>query len=420
MALSVDVLRIGNFRRMLGGRMCGLMALQSQAVIVGWQVYSLTHSTFMLGLTGLVEAIPAIICAFFSGYVVDSSRPYRIYVMCMGVLLLNTLLLLMLAGGIVHAGDHTVLPWIFAGVFISGVARSFIMPASFSLLPQVVPRAQIPAASAWLSSGFQMGAIAGPAIAGLIYGGYGAQIAWIMPAALMLVAFIMLLGMKGELREFRSSAIREPMAQSIKSGWSFIWHNQVLLSIMALDMFAVLFGGVVAILPAYADQVLHITAEGVGALRAAPAIGAIATALWLALRPMRTIHAMHLLYVITGFGLCMIGFGLTTHFAVALFMLAASGAFDSVSMVIRSTLMQLLVPDRMRGRVSSVNSMFIISSNEIGAFRAGSTAAWLGLVPSIIIGGACTLLVVSFTALRAPRLRGLVVDAAEARQDPAK
>lgn len=414
--LSVNVLRLGDFRRLLFTRMCGVMALQAQAVIVGWQVYSLTKDPFMLGLTGLVEAVPAILCALFAGHVVDISRPHRVYIICIGALTLNTLMLVLLAGGILHAGDTSVIPWIFIGIFISGVARSFIMPASFSILPQVVPRSEIAAASAWLSSSFQLAAIVGPAIAGIIYGGYGPSVAWLMPMLLVGTAFVMLFTMGKPTRHFRNNATREPAAQSIKAGWKFIFSNQVLLSVMALDMFAVLFGGVVAILPAFADQVLHTGSEGLGALRAAPALGAIGTALFLALKPMKKIHASQLLWVITGFGVCMVGFGLTTSFAVAMVLLALSGAFDSVSMVMRSTLMQLLIPETMRGRVSSVNSMFIISSNEIGAFRAGAGAAWLGLVPSIIAGGIGTLAVVGLTAWRAPKLRRLVVDVDEARE----
>lgn len=394
------------------------MALQAQAVIVGWQIYSLTKDPFMLGLAGLVEAVPAITCALFSGYIVDISRPHRVYLTCLSALALNTLMLFLLGGGILHPGDSSVVPWIFGGIFISGVARAFIMPSTFSLLPQIVPRSDIPAASAWLSSGFQLAAITGPAVAGIIYGGYGPTVAWAMPVILMTVAVLVVASMHTNTKQFRSSAKREPAAQSIKAGWRFIWHNQSLLSIMTLDMFAVLFGGVVAILPAYADQVLHTDAEGLGLLRAATAVGAIATALYYAFKPMKKIHAVNLLWVITGFGVCMIGFGLTTHFVVAFALLAISGAFDSVSMVMRSTLMQLLIPDAMRGRVSSVNSMFIISSNEIGAFRAGTGAALLGLVPSIVAGGIGTLIVVAVTAWRAPKLRKLVVDSEEARQAP--
>lgn len=416
--LSVHVLRLADFRRLLCTRMCGLMALQAQAVIVGWQIYSLTKDPFMLGLAGLVEAVPAITCALFSGYIVDISRPHRVYLTCLSALALNTLMLFLLGGGILHPGDSSVVPWIFGGIFISGVARAFIMPSTFSLLPQIVPRSDIPAASAWLSSGFQLAAITGPAVAGIIYGGYGPTVAWAMPVILMTVAVLVVASMHTNTKQFRSIAKREPAAQSIKAGWRFIWHNQSLLSIMTLDMFAVLFGGVVAILPAYADQVLHTDAEGLGLLRAATAVGAIATALYYAFKPMKKIHAVNLLWVITGFGVCMIGFGLTTHFVVAFALLAISGAFDSISMVMRSTLMQLLIPDAMRGRVSSVNSMFIISSNEIGAFRAGTGAALLGLVPSIVAGGIGTLIVVAVTAWRAPKLRKLVVDSEEARQAP--
>jgi sugar phosphate permease len=182
---------------------------------------------------------------------------------------------------------------------------------------------------------------------------------------------------------------------------------------MALDMFAVLFGGAVAMLPAYADQVLHVGSQGLGALRAAPALGSIVTALALAMWPLKRIRAALLLWAITGFGICMIGFGLSNIFWLSMLFLALSGMFDSISVVMRATIMQLLTPDSMRGRVSSVNSMFIISSNEIGAFRSGTTASIFGLVPSVVMGGVITLMVVSATALWVPKLRRTVVDATE-------
>ncbi len=409
MALSVDVLKLRDFRLLMAVRMCGMMALQAQAVIVGWQVYSITKSPFMLGLTGLTEAVPAILCAFFSGHIVDISRPHRVYLACVAALALNTLLLLLLAGDIVHVPGGNILPWIYGGVFFSGVARSFIMPASFSLLPRIVPRADIPSASAWLSSGFQIAAISGPAIAGLIYGGYGARAAWFLPVAFMSAAFVLLAAMSLTPRQYRSAELREPTMKSIRAGWKFIFTHPVLLSVMTLDMFAVLFGGAVAMLPAYADQVLHVGSEGLGALRAAPAIGAIITALILALKPFKVIRASTLLWVVAGFGVAIIGFGLSTYFWLSMAFLAVSGAFDSISMVIRSTLMQLLTPDAMRGRVSAVNSMFIISSNEIGAFESGVAARFLGLVPSIIFGGVGTLLVVAAVATLSPKLRRLEV-----------
>ncbi len=411
MALSISVLRNRSFRLLMVTRICAMFALQAQAVIVGWQVYTITHDPFMLGLVGLAEAVPAIIFALFAGHLVDVHRPFIIYLSCLGALTVNTFVLVLFAGGIIPVQDAHILRFIFAGVFFSGLARSFIMPASFSLLAQIVPRSEIPAASAWLSSGFQVAAIVGPAVTGLIYGGYGSAVAWYIPVIFMTVAFIMIGGIDIDHRRYRSSAMREPAVKSIIAGWRFILHNRVLLSVMALDMLAVLFGGAVAMLPAFADTVLHTGSEGLGLLRAAPAAGSILTALYFALKPMQKIRGSVLLWVVVGFGACIVSFGMSTVFWMAALFIAASGAFDSISMVIRGALMQLLIPDNMRGRVSSVNSMFIISSNELGAFESGAAARIFGLVPSIIIGGACTLVIVGATALLSPKLRRLVVDA---------
>lgn len=409
MALSYDILRNRDFRRLLGTRLCGIFALQAQAVIVGWQVYTLTKNPLMLGLVGLVEAVPAILFALFAGHIVDKSRPHHIFSNCLRVHCVISLLLFVVAGGLLGIRSDWVVLVLFVGVFLSGITRSFIMPASFTLLSRIVPRHDIPAASAWLSSGFQLAAIGGPAIAGLIYGGYGSRVAWAMPLVFMVGAVVMLRGIQPEHRHFKNQDSREPALKSIAAGWRFVLCNKVLLPMMALDMFAVLFGGAVAMLPVFADQVLHTGSEGLGLLRATPACGSILTALYFALKPMQTIRAAWLLVVISGFGVSMIGFGLSSSFGAAAFFLALSGAFDSVSMVIRSTLMQLLVPDTMRGRVSALNSMFIVSSNEIGAFESGAAASLLGLVPSIILGGGMSLLVVASAAVLCPDLRKLVV-----------
>ena len=414
MALSFSVLRIRDFRLFLLTRLFGTMAMSGQAVIVGWQVYSITKDPFMLGLVGLAEAIPAIICATFAGHLVDRSRPYLVFISSVTIILLNMFVLLLIAGGIIAVPN--VIVWIFSGVFISGLARSFLQPSGFVLQANIVPRPEMPAASSWLISAFQIGAVSGPAIAGIIYGGYGARTAWVIITLLMLAELFLVIAMSKETHRYHSGKKTETFLHSITEGWKFILQNQVLLSVMTLDMFAVLFGGAVAMLPAYADQVLHIGSEGLGALRAAPAFGAGLTALALAVWPMKNIRATTLLWVVVGFGLCVIGFGISTIFWVSMAMLALSGVFDSVSMVIRSTLMQLLIPDAMRGRVSSVNSMFIISSNEIGAFESGTAAKLLGLVPSVIFGGIGTLVVVSLTALLSPKLRKTVVRADESLQ----
>jgi MFS family permease len=321
-------------------------------------------------------------------------------------------MLYLFAGGVLHAPGGPI-PWIFTGIFISGFARSFIMPSSFTLLSQIASRKQISGASAWFSSGFHIAAVTGPAIAGVIYGAYGPHIAWLFPVAFMLLAFGLLPAMTLSPRQYKNAATREPVVQSIKTGWRFIFQNRTLLSVMALDMFAVLFGGAIAMLPAYADQILHVGSEGLGALRAATAVGAGLTAVILGARPLSVMRGSTLLWTIAGFGFCIIGFGISHIFWLSFLMLALSGAFDSVSMIIRSTLMQLLTPDNMRGRVSAVGSMFIISSNEIGAFESGTAAALLGLMPSVVFGGIGTLIVVAMTALLSPKLRRTAVTAEE-------
>jgi MFS family permease len=408
-ALSFSVLRNRDFRLLLLIRMFGMMALQAQAVIVGWQIYTITKDPFMLGMVGLTEAVPAIIASLFAGHIVDVYKPHRVFLICVAVLMVNTFLLFLIGGDLIHVGD--IVPWIFAGVFISGLARSFITPASFSILPKIVERSQMSASSAWMTSFFQIAIIGGPAIAGIIYGGFGARAAWMIPSSLLFAEFFLLVFMSAHIKKHRSENKREKAAESIKQGWHFILQNRILLSVMALDMFAVLFGGAVAMLPAIADQVLHVGSEGLGALRAAPAVGAVITALVLAVVPFKQIRGSLMLWAVAGFGLCIIGFGLSTSFWLSLVLLAVSGAFDSISMVIRSTMVQWLTPDHMRGRVSSVNAMFIISSNEIGAFRAGVQTKWMGLVPSVVWGGVATIAIVIGTALAVPKLRKLKLDA---------
>jgi len=413
MALSFNVLKIPDFRFLMSSRMFTNMALQAQAIIVAWQVYSITHSPWMLGLTGLAEAVPALTCALFSGHVVDGNRPQFVLFASQVVLTLNTLMLFLIGGGILtHPGMH-ILPFLYTGVFISGVARSFMMPSAFSLLSKIVTKNQMAAASGWLNSGFQFGVIASPSLAGLLYGGYGATVAWVLPTSFIIVALLCNCQISLPAKAAKNGEKREPAWQSIRNGWKFIFKNQIMLAVMALDMFSVLFGGAVAMLPAYADQVLHVGSQGLGILRAAPAIGSICVALLLAMQPMQKVRTRNLLLVIVGFGLCMIDFGLSKSFALSICLLALSGAFDSVSVITRSTIFQLLTPDDMRGRVSAVNSMFVISSNEIGAFESGLAARLFGLVPSVVIGGFACLGVVAATAFFSPKMRSLVVDAEE-------
>lgn len=399
------VLKIPDFRLLFFGRILAAMSLQSQAVIVGWHVYELSHDPLMLGLIGLAEALPAIAFAFLSGHIVDSRRPARVYQWCVLVLVLNASVIWLTTWPALPLTSATRLVVLFMAVFVSGMVRSFTSPSIFTLISHIVPRPLLSEAAAWNSSAFQTAAIFGPALGGILYGAYGPTVAFSMPPLLMILALIATRFFSAGLKEMRSPARREPFFASITAGIQFVVRQKVLLSSMALDMFSVLFGGAVAVLPVFSDQVLHAGSTGLGFLRAAPSVGSAIMALFLAIRPLRTISGRMLLLVVAGFGFSILCFAFSTQFITAFLFLGLSGAFDGVSMVIRSTILQLLTPEHMRGRVSSLSLIFITSSNEIGAFESGVAARFLGLIPSIVFGSLMTLGIVCTTAWRSPELR---------------
>lgn len=406
---DISVLCLRDFRLMMITGHCNSLAWNAQAAIIGWQVYSLTHSAMMLGLAALTEAAPAIVAALFVGHIVDTREPRRIYAASIFALGLNIIAQLFVAGGFAGWSDHSVLTFIFCSVVISGFARTFMMSASFALMPSLVSRDKIPAAQAWGRTSIQVAITAGPALAGLLYGGYGAAGAWMFPAFLSVSSMFCVCFIKAPYE--RSTAKRAAVWTNIRDGWKFLLETPVLLALMALDTLTFLFGGVFAILPVYADQVLHVGAQGLGILRAAPGVGGILIALLLSVRPMKRVTAIHMFWSITAFGLCMIGFGVSHVFWLSIVFLIAGGTFDSIGVLINGTLMQLLTPDNMRGRVSAVQSIFFTSTNEIGAFESGIAAQVLGLVPSVVFGGCVTLLVVAVMAVISPKLRKTVVEA---------
>jgi MFS family permease len=404
-------LKIKDFRTLLLTRGLLTMTLQIQAVIVGWQVYQIKKSALLLGLIGLTEAIPAISMAFFAGHLVDIYKPTKVYRLSIMAIMLNTFFIFSTVAPMFYMGENLRLFILFAGIFISGAARAFASPSMFSLLPQIVPRNSLSSAAAFNSSIHTFASIIGPALGGLIYGFAGATWAFGIPCFLSLIALYSSTQFSEDLRNKQNLGVREPMLKSIRAGMHFVLNHKVLLSTMLLDMFSVLFGGVVAILPIFADKVFGVGATGLGFLRAAPALGSVIITIVLALRPMRSISGARLSQVILGFGICTILFALTSNYYLALFFLALTGAFDGVSMVIRGTFMQLLTPDNMRGRVSSLSSIFITSSNEIGAFESGLAASFLGLIPSVIFGGVMTLVVVGLVAWKVPELNKTKMEA---------
>jgi MFS family permease len=397
-------LRIGNFRWFIGSLLAMTMATQLQAVVVAWQIYELTHDPLSLGLIGLAEAVPFIGIALFAGHVADRINRLRISLLSLIALLVCSLSLLSftLRPGIISAGR--VWP-IYAVIFVSGIARSFLQPARSALGAELVPRELYPNAVTWRSSAWQLAEVVGPAIGGLVYGFGSARLAYSVDASLMAVGVLSLARLRHEPKPDR--VVSEAFVDSLATGVRFVRGQPIILGALTLDLFSVLFGGAVALLPVFAAEILFVGPEGLGILRAAPAVGAVLMSLAMAHRPPLRRAGRTLLVSVTLFGLSMIGFGLSRNFLLSTVLLAFSGMADTVSVVIRSTLLQVLTPDHLLGRVAAVNAIFIGSSNEIGAFESGTAAKLLGTVPSVVLGGFATLLVVVITAVKVPKLRRL-------------
>ena len=292
---------------------------------------------------------------------------------------------------------------IYIIIAITGLARSVIYPSQMALMSQIVPRELYPNSSTWNSTAWHIAAVTGPALGGLIYGFFGITYAYMAVAILIIIGFSLYFGIKG--RPVPPKEKKETLIQSLSTGISFVFKNQVVLGALSLDMFAVLFGGAVAMLPVFAAEVLNVGPQGLGILRAAPAAGAVIMSMILAYYPPVKKAGIKMLSCVAGFGLCIILFALSENFYLSLILLIMTGMFDNVSYVLRQMIIQLYTPDNMRGRVAAVNSIFVGSSNEIGSFESGLAARILRLIPSVIFGGSMTLLIVGFTAKVAPVLR---------------
>jgi MFS family permease len=393
-------LRNPAFLKLLAFRIQIVLAYQIIAVVVGWHIYELTHDTLALGLIGLAEVIPYFSCALFAGYAIDHHSRRKFGVLAGLLTSLNALVLV--ATTFMTLKDPVL--WIYGSIACGGVARAFISPSYNSLFALALPRDQYARAAGVGSSIFQLGLVAGPALGGALVAWASLTSAYAVSAALAMSAALTLLSLQ---IEEPPSAKASPIFSSIGEGLRFVFGNQIILGAQALDMFAVLFGGAVAMLPAFVQEIFHYGPEGLGILRAAPAVGAIMIGIFLARHPINKHAGRWLLTAVAGFGVCIIAFAMSSYFWLAALLLMLSGICDGVSVVMRTTIMQLATPDTMRGRVASINGIFIGSSNELGAFESGLAARLMGLVPSVIFGGTMTLVVVSTTAFMAPRLRKL-------------
>lgn len=385
--------------------------MQLQGVVVGWQVYAIKKDPLYLGLIGLAEAVPAIGLAIFGGHAVDRGQPIVIYRRVVTLALVSSLLLLIACGGYLEIGADTKVAVIFGVVFLTGVIRAFAGPSIFAITPHIVERDWLSVAQTWMSAIFQVAAISGPAIGGMIYAFKGPGAAYAVISVFLMAALLTTRLLKVDrIDRAKVREAKEPLWQSLSSGARFVFSNQVILGALALDMFAVLFGGATALLPIFAGEILKSGPESLGILRAAPAVGALLMSSVMIYRPLGRAAGALLLWVVAGFGLCMIGFGLSKTLWLSVLLLGFSGVFDAVSVVIRQTILQLWTPDEMRGRVSAINMIFISSSNEIGEFESGVAARFMGTVPSVVFGGLMTLLVVGSAAVLAPRLRKIELD----------
>lgn len=398
-------LKIPDFRLFIFSRFCVTLAIQIQSVVVAWQVYEITKDPLSLGLIGLAEAIPSIGVSLYAGHVADVVQRKKIVLLCVLTLLLCSAALLSFTfGPAAQLLQFGVFP-IYTVIFISGIARGFLSPALFSFMPQLVPRELYTNAVTWNSTLWETAAIGGLALGGLIYGLFGITTAYTIDVTLTVIGLILIAFVQNKPLPQLSG--EEGVAEKIKAGLRFVFKNKIILSAISLDLFAVLFGGAVALLPIFADEILHVGKEGLGILRAAPSVGALLMAFYITHHPIKKNMGRILLYCVGGFGVCMILFALSTNFWISLFLLMTSGAFDCVSVIIRSMLLQTLTPENMKGRVSAVNHIFIGSSNEIGMFESGVAAKLLGTVPSVIFGGFMTLAVVGVTGWVSKSLRTL-------------
>ncbi len=400
-------LRYREFKYFLVIRFALIFALAMQFSIVEWKVYVLTRNPLNLGLIGLAEFFPAVGLALFAGNIVDKYEKRGMVLKCIVSYLFTGAGLFLLTWDTLTTGipTNTIVLLIYFFVFCGGIIRAFTSPSNFTLLSLLVPRELYANATTWSTSAWQIGAIAGPALGGLCIAWLGVHWSMLLVIGFVLIALCCILQISVKPVHYRE--IGETVKERLLKGIRFVWDTKVLLNAMALDMFAVLFGGSVAMMTIYANDILHVGPAGFGMMRAAPAVGSFLTLVTLAYKPIVTRPGMKLLAAVFGFGLSIILFGLSENFILSIAALFASGMLDGISVIIRQTILQLKTPDDMRGRVSSVSSIFIGSSNELGSFESGVAAKIMGPVTSVVFGGCMTLGVVITTYLISPAMRKL-------------
>lgn len=389
-----------------------IAGLRMAPVLLGWKLYEVTGSKLSLGILGLSEVIPAVLLALPAGVTVDKSNKHRLISICMALYFILMIALLIVTSGwftteissLGKISARKIIEWsIYTLVFCTGVIRAFSSPAINAFLAQLVPQESLVKAISVNSMTWLIAAVTGPALAGLLLGYTNITVAFSITCIAIFISVILFQLIKAKPISWQAGKTKT--WDGVKEGLRFVFHQKALLSAISLDMFAVLFGGAVALLPVFAKDILHTGPQGLGWLMAATYLGNFVAIAWLTRRPLKNKQGTTLLYMVGGFGICILIFALSKNFWLSFAALFVSGLFDGVSVIIRGTIVQLFVPDEMRGRVSSVNSIFVNSSNELGQFESGVAASIMGTVPSVIFGGCMTLLVTIVTWIKAPTLR---------------
>ncbi len=398
-------MQMPEFRNLLTGRFCFVLAFRMLGTLVGWWMYELTNAPFAIGLIGLAEVVPALSLALYAGHVIDISEKKSLLLKALLAYFLCAFVMLLLSTSYIHLhfGKAFIIAGIYTIIFMTGIVRSFSGPVFGAIIGQMMPKETLPNAITWNQGAWLTASVLGHASAGFCIAYIQNSGTLVVVTILMAVAFIILTTIRRKPAAANNSGKRT--WESVKEGLNFVFSTKEVLGALSLDLFAVLFGGAVAMVPVYAKDILNVGPIGFGWLNSAADIGSILIVIGLALFPLQRKQGKTLLMVVAGFGLCIIVFALSELFWLSFAALLISGFLDGISMVVRGTIVQLKTPDEMRGRVMSVNSMFINSSNELGQFESGLAAKCFGVVPSVLFGGAMTLLVVIVTWVKAPSLR---------------
>ena len=406
---AYKALQFPEFRAYVTGNTLFTIALLIQEVVLAYEIYKITHNPLALGLIGLAEAVPLISLVLFGGHFADNRDKKKIMQVTLSLIIASSIFLLYSSTQLQSQDQDFHIYSIYAVIFIIGLSKGFFSPAASSLNPFLVPKEVFANAATWNSSFWQLGSILGPGVAGFLYAYAGLSGSLITVIALLLGVMVCIFQIDSRPVPVKT-VHHESIWHSLREGIAYVFKTKIILYSISLDLFSVLFGGVIAILPIFAEDILKVGAEGLGILRAAPSVGAVVTMVTLVYFPPLKHAWRNLILAIAGFGLATLVFGVSTNFWLSVTALFFTGAFDSISVVIRQTVLRFYTPDEMRGRVSSVNGVFVSTSNELGAFESGVAAKLFGTVPSVLLGAGVTLVLVSLVALTSKELFDLKVD----------